>query len=311
MKHLDLFSGIGGFALAAESVWGTEYENVGFCDNEPFSQAILRKHWPKSLIYDDIKKLLTPPPQPTLSLEVFPASHSVPLGSVEARKTTAISGRKCLESYGHLLPAGSSVRMLADFLLGTEDWYSTKCVLTWKLRVTKSGRSLFQLAPSTPRTEGIGFGLLLTPTVVQTEETPEKMRARAERAGYRNGTKWGSLASQVRFMLPTPTATDYKSRGPNSKQVGIDNLMKLVPTPTARDSRGTGKVGHKSRDSVDYLVEKGTRKGEIVGKGTGLKLQPSFALWMMGYQTDHLDLKDGEMPLSKGRGTPSSRKLPQ
>lgn len=62
MRHLDLFSGIGGFALAAQNVWGTEYENVGFCDNEPFSQAIIKKHWPSATIYDDIKKLLAPPP---------------------------------------------------------------------------------------------------------------------------------------------------------------------------------------------------------------------------------------------------------
>ena len=38
MRHLDLFSGIGGFALAASWVWGDEYENVGFCDNNKFCQ---------------------------------------------------------------------------------------------------------------------------------------------------------------------------------------------------------------------------------------------------------------------------------
>ena len=55
MRHLDLFSGIGGFALAAEEVFG-EVEHV-FCDNDPFSQRILAKHWPKSLIYGDIRGL--------------------------------------------------------------------------------------------------------------------------------------------------------------------------------------------------------------------------------------------------------------
>lgn len=53
--HLDLFSGIGGFALASEMVW-EDVEHV-FCDNDPFSQEILRKHWPNSLIYGDIKEL--------------------------------------------------------------------------------------------------------------------------------------------------------------------------------------------------------------------------------------------------------------
>ena len=55
MKHIDLFSGIGGFALAIDRVWpGTEHI---FCDNEPFSQEILKKHWPGSQIYGDIRTL--------------------------------------------------------------------------------------------------------------------------------------------------------------------------------------------------------------------------------------------------------------
>lgn len=55
MKHLDLFSGIGGFALATEMVWD-DVEHV-FCDIEPFSQRILAKHWPNSKIYGDIRWL--------------------------------------------------------------------------------------------------------------------------------------------------------------------------------------------------------------------------------------------------------------
>ena len=55
MKHLDLFSGIGGFALAADRVWpGIEHV---FCDNDPFCQAVLKKHWPTSKIYGDIRAL--------------------------------------------------------------------------------------------------------------------------------------------------------------------------------------------------------------------------------------------------------------
>ena len=57
MRHLDLFSGIGGFALAAQTVWGVAYENVGFCDNDTFCQMVLKKHWPQAKIYGDIKKL--------------------------------------------------------------------------------------------------------------------------------------------------------------------------------------------------------------------------------------------------------------
>jgi len=55
MKHLDLFSGIGGFALATEMVWDN-VEHI-FCDNEPFAQQILKKHWPTAKIYGDIRTL--------------------------------------------------------------------------------------------------------------------------------------------------------------------------------------------------------------------------------------------------------------
>jgi len=55
LKHLDLFSGIGGFALAARMVGG--YETVGFCEIEPYCQAVLRKHWPGVPIYDDVRTI--------------------------------------------------------------------------------------------------------------------------------------------------------------------------------------------------------------------------------------------------------------
>jgi len=55
MKHLDLFSGIGGFALAAEWAFG-DVEHT-FCDNEPFCKEVLKKHWPNAKIYDDIRQL--------------------------------------------------------------------------------------------------------------------------------------------------------------------------------------------------------------------------------------------------------------
>ena len=57
MRHLDLFSGIGGFALAALKVWGKEYECVGFCDIDAYAQQLLKIRFPGVRIYDDIKTL--------------------------------------------------------------------------------------------------------------------------------------------------------------------------------------------------------------------------------------------------------------
>ena len=52
MKHLDLFSGIGGFALAAS--W-CGFETVGFCEINPWARRVLAKNFPNVPIHDDIK----------------------------------------------------------------------------------------------------------------------------------------------------------------------------------------------------------------------------------------------------------------
>ncbi len=51
MTHGSLFSGIGGFDLAAE--W-MGWENMFHCEREPFAQTVLKHHFPNSKLYDDI-----------------------------------------------------------------------------------------------------------------------------------------------------------------------------------------------------------------------------------------------------------------
>lgn len=55
MRVLDLFSGIGGFALGLHRAGG--YETVGFCEIDPWCREVLRKHWPEVWQHDDIKTL--------------------------------------------------------------------------------------------------------------------------------------------------------------------------------------------------------------------------------------------------------------
>lgn len=55
MKHLDLFSGIGGFALGLQ--WAGSYETIGFCEIDKAAQKVLKKHWPSVPIYDNVKTL--------------------------------------------------------------------------------------------------------------------------------------------------------------------------------------------------------------------------------------------------------------
>jgi len=53
LKHGSLFSGIGGFDLAAQ--W-MGWENVFHCEWNEFGQRILKHYWPKAISYEDITK---------------------------------------------------------------------------------------------------------------------------------------------------------------------------------------------------------------------------------------------------------------
>ncbi len=53
LRHGSLFSGIGGFELAAQ--W-MEWENIFHCEIDPFCQKVLKYHFPKSKSHEDIKQ---------------------------------------------------------------------------------------------------------------------------------------------------------------------------------------------------------------------------------------------------------------
>ena len=53
MNHLDLFSGIGGFALGLS--WAGNFRTIGFAECDNYSQRVLQKHWPDVPIWGDVK----------------------------------------------------------------------------------------------------------------------------------------------------------------------------------------------------------------------------------------------------------------
>ena len=59
MKHVDLCSGIGGFALGFQ--WAGLSKPVMFCDVEPWCRKVLAKHWPDVPIEEDVKVLANEP----------------------------------------------------------------------------------------------------------------------------------------------------------------------------------------------------------------------------------------------------------
>lgn len=54
-RHLDLFSGIGGFALGLERTG--HFETIGFCESDQICRKVLQKHWPNVPIFNDVRSL--------------------------------------------------------------------------------------------------------------------------------------------------------------------------------------------------------------------------------------------------------------
>ena len=138
-------------------------------------------------------------------------SHANPTRSQEKekeKKTNATCSQRCLELFESVRPVGSWERTFAGLLIGTGDWYSKRCALTWKLVGTPYNRLFFQLAPSTLPTEETEFGLL--PTVKTLDSYKQRvLDENGENTSQTTGQKYGIHLTQMAEagMLPTPTAT--------------------------------------------------------------------------------------------------------
>jgi len=73
MRHVDLCSGIGGFALGFE--WAGLSKPVLFCDIEPWSRKIIRKHWHDVPIAEDVKELANDPERTVPDCEILTAGY--------------------------------------------------------------------------------------------------------------------------------------------------------------------------------------------------------------------------------------------
>ena len=198
-------------------------------------------------------------------------------------RTSVTSGRKCSALLTKSGPLGLSVRMLLESPL----WWKEGYVLTWEAkplcsrRVTNftdtnltspspsnasaktlsisdipSSRCLFRLRLLAHPTEETGSSssrtmMLITPTSVQMTDPPEKMKERKEKNGYRNGTTYTSLETQVKYdpkvqgLIRTPSAMDarnwenseYTGGGTLAQEIMQNEKLKgLLPTPNAGEA---------------------------------------------------------------------------
>ena len=83
MRHCDLTSGIGGFALGFQ--WAGLSYPVLFCDIEPWCRQILNKHWPDVPIAEDVKVLADDPDRNVPDCDILTAGFPCQPWSISGR----------------------------------------------------------------------------------------------------------------------------------------------------------------------------------------------------------------------------------
>lgn len=88
LRHVDLCSGIGGFALGFQ--WAGLSVPVLFCDKDQFCQRVLAKHWPDVPVADDVKDLSSDPARLVPDCDIITAGYPCqPFSTAGKRKGEA------------------------------------------------------------------------------------------------------------------------------------------------------------------------------------------------------------------------------
>lgn len=247
-----------------------------------------------------------------LSVEDSHANHSVKPGKEKAQTTTDISGMKLLESLPKQNQGGLLEKMLTDLLTSKTAWYSDRCKMTWKKRVSKSNVLLFQVQASVLGTNekesGSSEKMYPTPTTQEIEHPNMVLNDKGTRRMTKDGKDSHSLnlADTVK-MYPTPSAScqmdvvappDSVQKNKSGWSVTRKNTKTkfgaklndvinkldhegMYPTPMARDYKDMG-----FKPTWKWRRDKSVPSVALKNNTHGGKLNPNFVEFLMGYPTN-------------------------
>lgn len=225
ITHIDLFSGIGGFALAADRVFGN-VEHI-FCDNEPFSQEVLHKHWPKSFIYGDIRNLTadaekqrlnkTRPSRGRLSQRIGWDKPFILTGGFPCQPFSQAGRRKGEADDRFLWP--EMCRVIADF---KPTWVIAENV---RGLLTQGGGVVFERVCTDLEALGYEVQLIIIPAV-------------AVGAPHRRDRVWFVAHKQSARLPKSRETRSTASAGSSWRRGFADSHSSIAPNPR-RERRGT------------------------------------------------------------------------
>lgn len=287
MNHASLFSGIGGAEVAA-SMMG--WQNLFHCEIQEFPRKVLDYWFPNSESYEDITKT---------DFTKWHGKVDVLTGGFPCQPFSLAGRRKGADDNRYLWPQMlRAIRQIHPTWVVGENVNGIKTMVE-SCQVTQMGRtdylfeenylyreeSRFTLDKICADLEAEGYSVqpivipacsvgaphrrdrvwIVARRISTTPSNPNSSNdnRRSEeiqgKNGYRNGTTYGSLASQVMFsdILPTPNAMDIPhkdmeinergrrnpKKGKTDHSLGLEDMAvaKLLPTPTAID-KGGGRI---------------------------------------------------------------------
>jgi len=205
-----------------------------------------------------------------------PASPTVLQANVGHLVMNVILQENSKESFGRLNPDGSLLRTSRGYAQVNLDGFLESSCMTF------------------PRwgmlSDGVVGELQISEHVIGangSSSLPAVMANNLECEGKEyNGTRHALKLHQAINMLPTPRsreAGNYQySQGDHDKPIlTLSGVINLLPTLTGRDYKDTGNLENVPMKSL---------LPRVLGKRHGLKLQPAFAEWMMGFPPNWTDL---------------------
>ena len=172
---------------------------------------------------------------------------------------------------------------------------STMFNLTWKTRVTPSGRSISALRASAPRKSDNGFTSWVTPNTRDWKDTPGQKTKAVDPDGSAR-TRLDQLPRQAYLLgWPTPTATDSTRGSPETPEAkklrGANTGTSLIDAAHQCATILTGPV----RLTVSGEVLTGSEAATV----SGGQLNPALSRWVMGLPAEWDDSAPTAMPSSR------------
>jgi hypothetical protein len=232
-RHGSLFSGIGGFDIAA--TW-LGWQNVFSCERNPFCETILKHYWPNTHHYDDIFQF---------SAAQFRGHVDIISGGFPCQPFSQAGKRKGKADDRYLFPEACRIikesrpsGLFLKTLLASSAFSNQKVFLKWKLKRL----SFFVRTVTSKRTVSLSDS---------SEELSEALfQKSAQQDMYYRSLKMAHQSFVVFRLLPLTPLTRETGSG-------------LLPTPAATEISNMGVTISQVKEGDNWRTAKTKRETEV------------------------------------------------